>query len=247
MFNCRLDDYTLLKTSFESISKIVSEVQIQTDSDGIRLDALDKSHITFIHLEFCKDYFSEYVCTEPEKINVDTEQVLKVLKRGKHDDALYLSVDENNLIFDFNGDVNKHFKIRLIDMDYTAPSPPELVLSGKSVIPFKVLKDSMSDMGLFSEKVLISIKSDKTVFIGKGDMGDSQVEYNGLYGSDEDNIGESTYSLEKINELLRADKFSAEAILELGVNTPLTLTLQNEDETGTLSFLLAPRIESDDL
>ncbi len=50
MFKAELSDSSILKTSFDAISSIVDEVQIQTDSEGMRLDALDRSHITFVHL-----------------------------------------------------------------------------------------------------------------------------------------------------------------------------------------------------
>ena len=52
MFKAELSDSNILKTSFDAISSIVDEVQIQTDSEGMRLDALDRSHITFVHLEY---------------------------------------------------------------------------------------------------------------------------------------------------------------------------------------------------
>ena len=54
-------------------------MQIQTDSEGIRLDALDRGHITFVHLELKATLFDEYVCDEPEKINIDTDELMKVL------------------------------------------------------------------------------------------------------------------------------------------------------------------------
>ena len=37
------------------------EVQIQTDSEGFRLDALDRSHITFVHLELKSSLFDEFI------------------------------------------------------------------------------------------------------------------------------------------------------------------------------------------
>ena len=42
MFKAELSDSNILKTSFDAISSIVDEVQIQTDSEGMRLDALDQ-------------------------------------------------------------------------------------------------------------------------------------------------------------------------------------------------------------
>ena len=69
MFKAELNNSNILKTSFDAISSIVDEVQIQTDSEGMRLDALDRSHITFVHLELKASLFDEFICDEPEKIN----------------------------------------------------------------------------------------------------------------------------------------------------------------------------------
>ena len=106
MFKAELSDSNILKTSFDAISSIVDEVQIQTDSEGMRLDALDRSHITFVHLELKSSLFDEYVCDVPEKINIDTDEFMRVLKRAKSQDRVLMSVDDNVIddIFRFKND-----------------------------------------------------------------------------------------------------------------------------------------------
>ena len=79
MFKAELSDSNILKTSFDAISSIVDEVQIQTDSEGLRLEALDRSHITYVHLELKSSLFDTYICDEPEKINIDTDELMKLL------------------------------------------------------------------------------------------------------------------------------------------------------------------------
>src|SRR5690606_12980881 len=110
MFKAVLSDSNILKTSFDAISSIVDEVQMQADSEGLKLDALDRSHITFVHLELKNDVFDVYSCKEPLKINVDTEELMKVLKRAKADDMVELSVDEGNMIITFEGEASRTFK-----------------------------------------------------------------------------------------------------------------------------------------
>ena len=50
----------------------------------------------------------------------------------------------------------------------------------------------------------------------------------------------------KIREMLKADKFSEEAEISLGTDMPLSLTLNMVTGDGKLSFLLAPRLETDE-
>lgn len=244
MFKAELSDPNILKTSFDAISSIVDEVQIQTDSEGIRLDALDRSHITFVHLELKASLFDEYVCDEPEKINIDTDELMKVLKRSKSNDRVIMSLDEGNFIITFEGEAKRTFKIRLIDMEYEAPSPPELEHPTKFDIPFALLKDSIQDMGIFSDKIALIVDSEKFRASAEGEFGDANIEY--LHGEKIDTEAKSIFSLEKIREMLKADKFSDVATIKLGNDMPLHLSLKMVSEDGELSFLLAPRIEADD-
>lgn len=244
MFKAELSNANVLKTSFDAISSIVDEVQIQTDSEGFRLDALDRSHITFVHLELKASLFDEFVCDEPEKINIDTDELMKVLKRSKSDDRVLMSLDEGNFILTFEGEARRTFKIRLIDIEYESPTPPQLNHPTNIEVPFSLLKDSIQDMDIFSDKIALKVDSDKFIASAEGEFGNANIEY--LHGEKIDETVKSIFSLEKIREMLKADKFSEFAVISLGNDMPLNLTLRMVSEDGELSFLLAPRIESED-
>jgi proliferating cell nuclear antigen len=244
MFKAVLSDSNILKTSFDAISSIVDEVQMQADEEGLRLDALDRSHITFVHLELKKNVFDEYQCKEPLKINVDTEELMKVLKRAKSEDMVELTTDEGNLIITFEGEARRTFKIRLIDIEYEAPSPPQLDYPTEFEIPFSLLKDSIQDIGIVSDKIALQIDEDKFKASAEGDFGDAKIEY--LHGEKIQENAKSVFSLEKVKEMMKADKFSETAQIKLGNDMPLNLYLKMASDEGELSFLLAPRIESEE-
>lgn len=50
-FKLELHNHKIIKEAFESISRIVDEVTLICDSEGIHLSALDRSHITFCNME----------------------------------------------------------------------------------------------------------------------------------------------------------------------------------------------------
>jgi proliferating cell nuclear antigen len=244
MFKAVLSDSNILKTSFDAISSIVDEVQMQADSEGLRLDALDRSHITFVHLELKPGLFDDFTIDEPLKINVDTEELMKVLKRAKSDDIVELSVDEGNLIVIFEGEARRRFKIRLIDIEYEAPSPPDLEYPTEFEVPFILLKNSIQDIEIVSDKIVLTVDADKFIAEAEGEFGDAKIEY--LHGEKIDTNARSIFSLEKIKEMLKADKFSDTIALKLGNDMPLNLSLKMISDEGELSFLLAPRIESEE-
>ena len=244
MFKAVLSDSNILKTSFDAISSIVDEVQMQADTEGLRLDALDRSHITFVHLELKSSIFDIYSNDEPLQINVDTEELMKVLKRGRSDDMVELTVDEGNLIITFEGEARRTFKIRLIDIEYEPPTPPELEFPTEFEIPFNLLKSSIQDIDIVSDKISLIIDQDKFTASAEGEFGDAKIEY--LHGEKIEENVKSVFSLEKIKEMLKADKFSESAVLKLGNDMPLNLTMKMPSDEGELSFLLAPRIESEE-
>ena len=244
MFKAELSDSSILKTSFDAISSIVDEVQIQTDSEGMRLDALDRSHITFVHLELKASLFDEYVCDVPEKINIDTGEFMSVLKRAKSQDRVIMSLDEGNFIITFEGDATRTFKIRLIDIEYDNPTPPELEHPASFKVHFGILKDAINDIDIFSDKIALQVDEDYFRSSADGEFGDASVKY--LHGANINTQEKSLFSLDKIREMLKADKFSEEAEIGLGTDMPLKLTLNMVTGDGKLSFLLAPRLESDE-
>lgn len=244
MFKAVLSDSNILKTSFDAISSIVDEVQMQADEEGLRLDALDRSHITFVHLELKKNVFDEYQCKEALKINVDTEELMKVLKRAKSEDMVELTTDEGNFIVTFEGEARRTFKIRLIDIEYEAPSPPQLDYPTEFEVPFSLLKDSIQDIGIVSDKIALKVDEDRFNASAEGDFGDAKIEY--LHGEKIQENAKSVFSLEKVKEMMKADKFSETAQIKLGNDMPLHLSLKMASDEGELSFLLAPRIESEE-
>lgn len=247
MFKAKLEDTSILKSAFNSITNIVEEVQIQVDQEGLRLNALDKAHITFIHLELKKTVFTEYECTTPTSINIDTLEFNKILNRCKTSDELTLTCNDNNLIIIFeNLSATRTFKIRLIDMEYEAPTIPDIEYPFSCDLPTKVFKDNVSDVELFSEKLNIRhyLDDDYLYIDGGGDFGETSSRY--LIETDEDGACDSVYNIDKIKDFLKSEKFSNTIILKSGDNLPLLLEFRLITNDGLINFVLAPRIEQDE-
>jgi len=243
MFKLVLDDSNILETSFKAISSIVPEVQIQAGEDGLKLDALDQSHITFVHLELNIELFEEYQCDGSVTINVDTEELMKVLKRADSDDIVELSVDEDNLIITFRGEAERIFMIRLIDMEYSAPKPPEVNHPNQFEVPFDLLKNSIKDTEIVSDNISLTIDEKHFGVYAEGELGETRIRY--LHGEKINEEARSVYSLDKIKEILKADKFSDSVIIAMGTNMPICLTLETVGADAVLEFMVAPRIESE--
>lgn len=244
MFKLVLSDPSIFKTSFDAISSIVDEIQIEVDSDGLRLNAIDRSHITYVHLELKENLFDIYECDKPIKLNLDTEELMKVLKRSKNDDVMELTTDAGNLILTFEGAVKKTFKVKLIDLEYDTPDQPDIPYDLKIPIPITILKEAIQDIEIVADRVSFTVDEDNIILEAVGDFADAKVEY--LHGEKVNEKVRAIYAIENIKEMLKAEKFADNTYISLGTDMPLTLYLELLNDEGLLSFLLAPRLEDED-
>ena len=234
----------IIKDCLETICIIIDELVFEADSEGIRLRALDKSHISFIDMEWKSILFDTYQCKEPCSFTVDASELLKIIKRIKGDDVLSLGLDEGNLILTYNGDSTRTFKLRLIDVEYETPTPPTVEYPVTLQIPVDVFNDAVTDAELYGEKISLSVDNDYFITSADGEFGVNHNRY--LHGESIGDYVKSTYSIPKIKEMLKAKGLSHEVRLGLGNDLPLTLEYHSPTNNYKLGFLLAPRIETDE-
>ena len=234
----------IIRDSLETVCIIIDELCFEADSGGLRLRALDKSHITFIDMNWDESMFDMYQCGEPISFCVDASELLKIIKRIKGDDVLSAGLDEGNLILKYNGDSVRTFKLRLIDVEYETPVPPKVEYPVHLSIPTDVFTDAISDAELYGEKISLSCDNDYFITSADGEFGVNHNRY--LHGESIGDYVKSTYAIPKIKEMLKGKSLSHEVKLGLGDNLPLTLEYHSPTNDYKLGFLLAPRIETDE-
>ena len=235
---------SILKSAFESIEKIVDEITLVADSDGLHLNTLDKSHITFITLDLDKTFFDEYQCDVPEKIAIDCTKFFKILKKAKNTDILELNIGDNSLIITLKGDATRKFQLKFIDLTYENSVPPTLELPYSIKIPSNLLKEYVNDMDMYSEVLTFTLDEDYFIISTEGQNGNAEIKY--LHGENVNDVVRSNFSIEKLQDILKANKFTEECIL-IGDDMPLQLVMNLVTGDGKLEYLLAPRLnESED-
>ena len=232
---------SIFKEVFDCISHIVDECKLEFSNFGLTINALDKSHITFISLDFKYHLFDTYEVPENETILIDTVEFIKVLKRCKNDDILKLETDESNLILTFEGESTRKYNLRLIDNEYETPKPPSIDYPVSISVPSELIKDTLGDLKLFNENFKISVDEDYLRLYTDGQFGDTEMKY--LHGSNINTYVQSGYSIEKFIDIFRASKLSKEVVLNLGNDLPVTISFIIGVGDGRVAFLLAPRLE----
>ena len=238
-------DTHIFKDAFESISRIVDEITIDVDSDGFRVNALDRSHITFVGLNLEPSVFDEFTCNVPVRITLDTMELMKVLKRCKNSDVLRLEMDGAYILLTFLGDSTRKFKIKMIDMpDDEVPPLPNINPPTHIKIMSGLLKDCLTDMELFGDVLKFKVTEDYFISETNGDFGDSDFKY--LHGENVNGEVSSNFSIDKLKDILSASKFSDICELFIGNDMPIVIVFSLETGDGELKFLLAPRLNEEE-
>ena len=241
VFKLELSDNAIFKTVFDSIASIIDEVTIIFDSEGMRLNALDRSHITFVTLELKPEVFDSYQCDVPEKVAVDCDKFNQILKKCKTSDIILLTVDEGNFIVTFQGDATRRFKIHLIDTEYESQVPPNINHPVNIRVPSTIVQDALNDMQIFSDKLNLLVDENYFKVISDGEFGDVDIEY--LHGENILEVAQAMFNIDKLKDIFKASKFSKECEISLGNDIPVMITFELPTRDGKVQYLLAPRLE----
>ena len=71
MFEIKIAYAKLWKNLISAISTLIDEGNFIVDKDGIRLRAMDPSHVAMIDFEWSKSVFDKYKCDESTKICIN--------------------------------------------------------------------------------------------------------------------------------------------------------------------------------
>ena len=238
-----VSDVKSFKTIIDGLSVLVDECGFEFGTDRVEVNALDKSHTTFMSVELDKYYFDEYDCESPFLAIVDTQQLNKIMKRCKNDDRLICETDSMNMILTFKGDSDRTFTLRLIDNEYESPKPPMIDYPITISIPSGLFNDTLGDLKILSDVIKIRVDEDYIRFDGEGQFGDAEIKY--IHGENIREYVESSFSIEKLTEIMKIKDFSETLTLSLGNDIPIHIKSELVTRDARLTFLLAPRISNE--
>ncbi len=235
---CVINDIAAFKQCFKGLGVLCDSIDFICETDGIRLEILDKSHITFVKATFKESFFTEYENDKPEIYSVDADEFEKVLKKVKGDE-LVLEFDESLTIT--NG--GKRFVLYLMDVEYNAhPGMPNIPYAYNVDIPYGFLKESLADCGMYSIQTVITTKDNVLTFNADGTLG----EYSNSYETTKDlEPCRTKFSIEKL-KIMQTDKISEYVNIKTGNDLPILLTAMNLSEDLTMQMMIAPWVDKEE-
>ncbi len=236
----KLENSAILSKAVELISELVTEVKIKIDDFGLSITAIDPANVAMVSFKIPKSAFSHFEVGR-EILGINLDSFKKILKRSSG--AVILEKKENLLEIQMQNGISRNFTLCLLEIEGEEKEMPSLEFSSRIEINSQDFIDSIEDCTLVDDACSFIVKDGKFIIEAKG-LNSARSEFSG----DEAKINAETckakYSLEYLQKFAKASKLSEKTILNFADDHPLKIDIKTEHIS--LSFLLAPRVETED-
>lgn len=249
MFEVKIDNAKTFKDCVDALVTLIDEGEFEIAKDGIKLRAMDPSQIAMVDFVLPKSAFEKYDVPEDTKIGLNLDDLSKIMARVRQGESLILRPDKtgSRLELIFKAKSMRKFNLPLLDIGSQAPKEPKIDFDSRVRVNGFSLKEGLKDASLVSSHVVLKTSPTGFDIESHGDKGEVLIEAK----KDEDAIIEHTinkeakamFPLEYLNDLLKATDGSAIVTLDLKTDAPLKL--QYPIGEATVTYYLAPRIESE--
>jgi len=248
MFRAVLTSAKLWKGIIAAISELVDEANFVVAPDGLRLRAMDPSHVAMVELDLPPTAFDEYECTEETTIGVNFDEFKKLLKRASARERLEMELaNRSRLIIRFVGKALRTFRMPLIDIAGEELPSPSIEFNVKARVIADALKDAIKDASVISDYVRFKADQEALTIMASGDRGDVEVKLSEDMGSlvelEVKEPSASTYSLSYLSDMMKAVVAAEIATIQFSTDMPLRLDFELPGE-GRITYYLAPRMET---
>ncbi len=240
----KLDNPKLFSEIIGIISDLVLEVRIKVNKEGVSILAVDPANVAMISFKLPNAAFSEFEVGNDEVLGVSLESLKAVLRRCSAQSVLVMKREENTLKIEIQDKIKREFNLALIEIEDEEKEIPILEFTSKIEMASADFSEAIEDCSVVSDSCSFVSEPDKFIIQGKGSLNSFKSEFS----SDELNIqaqeATSKYSLEYLQKMIKATKITDKAIINFSTDYPLKLEFNTP--FIELSFILAPRVETED-
>jgi proliferating cell nuclear antigen len=169
------------RTLIEALKEILTEANLEFDSTGIKIIAVDETHTNLVYLRLHADRFENYYCPVKYVLGVNMMYLFKLIKTLENNDNLTLYLPEKNpnklgiMMQNSEKQTTKNFFLKLFDTNIDDIQIPSLVFSSIIHMPSSDFQRICRDMNSLGEKVEITSSSGDLIFRCIGDFAEQEI------------------------------------------------------------------------
>jgi proliferating cell nuclear antigen len=237
---------SILKEVVDAVSIIIDEVKFHVSPEGMVLRAVDQSHVAMIDLSLRSKAFDEYKATEMD-MGIDITKLSDVLKLAGPDDVVSMNYNEEarKLVFKV-GNISRTAAL-LDTASMTDPKVPNLNLPVKIVVKSMDLDKGIRGAQTISDHVTLIAEATGFELSAEGDTDavNLKLPKDLLVSVDCKEKARSVFSLDYFANMVKASRNVETVTIQMGTDYPVKIDFDVADDKGHVSYLLAPRIESE--
>lgn len=236
MLEAKLQHASILRRLFESIKDMVTDVNLECDETGLRLQAMDQSHVALVALKLDDVGFVHFRCDRERSLGLNLPSVCKVFKLCNPNDSCNIQNEEDSesVMFVFENEADERlssFSLRLMAIDQDALQVPDDPGQSDVVVKMsaKDFANTIRTMGEFSDSVRIEVDKLGIKFVTQGDLGLGEVLMKPKpFSSDEGGVEiqvnspvSQTYAVKYLSHFAKAASLSNLVTLCLSSQNPI--------------------------
>ena len=238
----KLENPLLLAKVIDIISELVTEVRIKVNEFGMSITAMDPANISMVNFKIPKSSFSQFE-VEKEVLGINLDNLKQILRRSGSGSSLTIEKKENLLSIHIQDRIKRNFTLNLIEIESEERDLPELEFSSLVEINSVDLITSIEDCNIVADACSFIIKDGKFIIEAKS-LNSARSEFSGDEAKIQAENCKAKYSLEYLQKFMKGAKLCEKSVLKFAEEHPLRIDFKTPEME--LSFILAPRVETDD-
>lgn len=170
------------RTLIEALKEILTEANLEFDSQGIKVMAVDETHTVLVYLRLHADRFENFFCPVKHVLGVNMIYLFKLIKTMGNSDSLTLYLPASNpnklgiRMENSEKSTVTNYYLKLFDTDVEDIQIPSLNFTSIIHMPSVDLQKICRDMNALGEKLDVEITSSSSDLIFKcvGDFAEQE-------------------------------------------------------------------------
>ena len=234
-----------LRNVVEATSILVDEIKLHFTPDRIYARAVDPAHVGMIDFRLKADAFEEYDVKEDVDLALDLDKLKSMLKLPSTENVITLVHEEEGQLVVHMGNLTR--RMSLLDTgDMSDTKIPSLELSTEIVVNTAEIYKGVRASEAVSDHIALSADPEGFELVAKGDTDTVtlHISKDDLASLSCKEQVRSLFSLDYFSDMVKSVK-SDTLKIHLGNDYPVKLIFDIADGNGEVTYLLAPRIESE--
>ena len=251
MIGVKMKDSKLWKTCVSAISSLIDEAAFKLTPEGLKMKAMDPSHVALVDFELPSAAFQEYNVKQATVLGIDMAEMTKIMARARAEDefTMELEEDKNRLGLIFKSASTRRFSLPQLDISETELPEPKLQFTATAEVSAGVIQDGLRDAEIVGDNVRFELTENGFFMYTESDTGTTELKLHkgdpGLLKLNVKQAAKAMFNIKYLVDMTKAASSTDSIVVNIGSNLPIQLDFSVAEGKGRLRFLLAPRIEAE--